>query len=91
MVYSVIDKSRQCVEKQRHYSADKNSHSQGYGLSSGQVWLWEPDRKEGRTPKNWWIRTVVLEKTPEIHLDSKEIKSVNLIYWGSILNIHWKD
>ena len=29
------DKPRQCVEKQRHYSADKGSHSQGYGLPSG--------------------------------------------------------
>ena len=51
---------------------------QGSGLSSGHVWLWEPDCKEGRTPKNWWLWTVVLEKTPESHLDSKEIKSVNL-------------
>ena len=33
------DKSRQCVAKQRHYSADKGSYSQGYGLPSGQVWL----------------------------------------------------
>ena len=29
------DKPRQYVEKQRHYSADKGSHSQGYGLPSG--------------------------------------------------------
>ena len=57
----------------------QNSHSQGYGLSSGHVWLWKPDCKEGRTPTNWWLRTVVLEKTPESHLDSKEIKSVNLM------------
>ena len=28
-------------------------------------------------PKNWCLRTVVLEKTPETPLDSKEIKSVN--------------
>ena len=33
------DKSRQCVAKQRHYSADKGSYSQGYGLPSGHVWL----------------------------------------------------
>ena len=31
-----------------------------------------------RTPKNWCLRTVVLEKTPESPLDSKEIKPVNL-------------
>ena len=40
--------------------------------------LWELDRKEGRVPKNWCLRTVLLEKTPESPLDSKEIKPVNL-------------
>ena len=34
--------------------------------------------KEGRTPKNWCLWTVVLEKTPESPLDSKEIKPVDL-------------
>ena len=33
--------------------------------------------KEGRTPKNWCLRTVVLEKTPESPLDSKS-KPINL-------------
>ena len=36
--------------------------------------LWELDRKEGRMPKNWCLRTVVLEKTPKSPPDSKEIK-----------------
>ena len=31
------DKPIQCVEKQRHYSADKGPYSQGYGLPSGHV------------------------------------------------------
>ena len=48
------------------------------GLSSGHVWLWELDHKEGRTPKNWYFQTVVLEETLESPLDSKEIKPVNL-------------
>ena len=72
------DKPSQCVEKQRHYSADKSLHSQGHGLPSGHAWLWELDCKEGRMPKNWCLPTVVLEKTPESPLDSKEIKPVNL-------------
>ena len=72
------DKPRQCVEKQRHYSADKGRCSQGCGLLSGHIRLWEPDCKEGRTPKNWCLRTMVLEKTPESPLESKEIKPVNL-------------
>ena len=28
-----------CVEKQTHYSADKGSYSQGYGLPSGHIQL----------------------------------------------------
>ena len=72
------DKLRQCVEKQRHYSDDKGSYSQGYGLPSGHVWLWELYNKEGGALKNWYLWTMVLEKTPESPLDSKEIKPVNL-------------
>ena len=72
------DKPRQCVEKQRHYSADKGPYCQGGDLPSCLIQLWELDCKEGRTPKNWCFRTVVLEKTPESPLDSKEIKPVNL-------------
>ena len=72
------DKPRPCVKKQRHYSADKGQYSQGYGLPSGHVRLWELDCKEGRKPKNWCLQTVVLEETPESPLDSKEIKPVNL-------------
>ena len=34
------------------------------------------DHKEDWAPKNWWFQTVVLEKTPESPLDSKEIKPV---------------
>ena len=72
------DKPRLCVEKRRHYFADKSSYSQSSGLPSGQVQLWELDYKEGRMPKNWCLQTVVLEKTPESPLDSKEVKPVNL-------------
>ena len=49
-----------------------------YGLPSGHVWLWELDHKEIRAPKNSCFQTVVLEKTPESSLDSKEIKPINL-------------
>ena len=72
------DKPRQCAEKQRHYFANEGPYSQGYGLPSGHIWLWDLDCKEGRMPKNWCLRTVVLEKTPQSPLDSKEIKPVNL-------------
>ena len=46
--------------------------------SSGHIQLWELDHKEGRVQKNQCLWTVVLEKTPESPLDSKEIKPVNL-------------
>ena len=43
--------------------------------------MWELDHKEGREPKNGCLWTVVLEKTPESPLDSKEIKPVNLKWY----------
>ena len=83
------DKPRQYVEKQRKYSADKGLYSQDYGLPGGNVRLWELDCKESRIPKNWCLRTVALEKTPESPLDSKQIKPVNLK--GNQPWIPWKD
>ena len=41
------------------------------------MWIWEWDHKEGWVSKNWCFWTVVLEKTLESPLDSKEIKPVN--------------
>ena len=38
---------------------------------------WELDHKEGWMLKNWYFWIVVLEKTLESSLDSKEIKPVN--------------
>ena len=57
--------------------ADKGLSSQSYGFSSNHVWMWELDHKEGWASKNWCFWTVVLEKTLESPLDSKEIKPVN--------------
>ena len=41
------------------------------------IWMWELDYKEGWALKNWCFRTMVLKKTLESPLDSKEIKPVN--------------
>ena len=38
--------------------------------------MWELDHKEGWAPKNWCIQTVVLEKTLDSPLESKDIKPV---------------
>ena len=51
--------------------------SQGYGFSSGHVWMWELDYEESWGPKNWCFWTVVLEKTLESPLDCKEIQPVH--------------
>ena len=51
--------------------------SQGYGFSSGQVWMCKLDCEESWTLKNWCFWTVVLEKTPESPLDCKEIQPVH--------------
>ena len=52
--------------------------SQGYGFSSGHVWMWDLDYKERWVLKNWCFWTVVLEKSPESPLNSKEIQPVHL-------------
>ena len=64
-------------KKQRHQFADKGPYSQSYGFSSSHVWMWQLDHKEGWVPKNWCFRTVVLAKTLESPVDSKEIKLVS--------------
>ena len=58
-------------------SADKGLYSQSYGVCSSHVQMWELDHKEGWALKNWCFRIVVLDKTPESPLESKEIKPVN--------------
>ena len=67
-----------CIKKQRHqhHFADKGPSSQSYGFSSSYVWMWELDHKVGWVLKNWYFWIVVLEKTLESLLDSKEIKPV---------------
>ena len=71
------DQPRQHIKKQRHYFTNKGPSSQGYGFSSGQVWMWELVYKESWALKNWCFWTVVLKKTLESPSDCKEIKSVN--------------
>ena len=40
--------------------------------------MWELDNKNGWVLKNWGLQTVVLAKTPDSPLDSKEIQLVHL-------------
>ena len=71
------DQTRQHIKKQRHYFANKSQSSQGYGFSSGHVYMWELDYKESWLPKNWCFWTVVLEKTLESPLDQSILKEIS--------------
>ena len=70
-------KARLHIKKQRYYFSNKGLSSQGYGFSSGHVWMWELDYEKGWVPKNWCFWTVVLENTLENPLDCKENKPVH--------------
>ena len=52
-------------------------HSESYGFSSRQVWMWGLEYKESWVPKNWCFSTLVLEKTLESPLDCKEIQPLH--------------
>ena len=71
------DKPKQCIRKQRYHFADKGPYSQSYDFSSCHARMWELDHKEGWVPKNLFFQTVVLEKTLEGLLDSREVKPVS--------------
>ena len=46
-----LDKSRQCIKKQRHYFADKGPYSQSYGFSSSHVQIGEQENKKKQKQK----------------------------------------
>ena len=71
------DKTRQHIKKQRHYFGSKGPSSQGYGFSSGHIWMWELDYKESWAPKNWCFWTVVFEKTLQSSLDYRKVQPVS--------------
>ena len=70
------DQPRQHIKKQRHYFVNKGLSSQGHDFSSSHVWNWELDYKQSWVPKNWCFWSVVLEKTLDSPMDSKEIQPV---------------
>ena len=71
------DQTKQHIQKQRHYFANKGPSGQTmvfpvvmYGCESWTI-------KKTWVPKNWCFWTVVLEKTLESPLDCKEIQPVH--------------
>ena len=73
----IYDKPRQHIKNQWHYFANKGPFTQSFHFSGSHVWLWELDHKESWVPKNWCFWTVVLEKTLESPLESKEIHPIS--------------
>ena len=69
--------SRKIVQMNLFFFANKGLSSQGYGFSSGHVWMWELDCEESWTLKNCFFWTRVLEKTLESPLGCKEIQPVH--------------
>ena len=75
------DQPRQHIKKQGHYFVNKGPSNQGYGFSSGHVWMWEFDLKKAECQRidafelSCWIRLLRVPWTTR----------------KSTLNIHWKD
>ena len=65
------------IARIEHFVDQYNRASQGYGFSSGHVWIWEFDYKESWALNNWHFWTVMLEKTLESPLDCREIQPVH--------------
>ena len=75
----VITNLDSILKNRDHYIANKVPSGQGYGFSSGHVWMWELGCEESWARKNWCFWTVVLEKTLESPLDCQEIQPVHPI------------
>ena len=59
--------------KSRDITLPTRSIQSNYGFSHSHVWMWKLGHKEGWALKNWCFQTVVLEKTLQGPLDSKEV------------------
>ena len=57
--------------------ANKGLSGQGYGFSSGHIWMWELNCEESWVPKNWCFWTVVLDKTLASPMDCKDIQAAH--------------
>ena len=50
-VHTDVKQGSLTIKKQRHYFGNKGPSSQGYGFTSGHVWMWELDCEELSTKK----------------------------------------
>ena len=91
------DQPRHHIKKQRHYFANKGPSHQGYGFSSGHVWMWKLDYKESWA-QNWcfWRRLLrvpwtarrsngsILKISPGCSLEGMMLK-LKLQYFGYLM------
>ena len=82
--YSLEGKLWPIIQKQRHYFANKGPTSQGYGFSSGHVWMWELWSSvllsflwRKLSTKEFMLSSCGAGEDSWESLDSKEIKPVN--------------
>ena len=72
------EKPRQCIKKKRHHFADQSLYRQSYSFSSIRYECESWTIKKAEPQRIDAFETVMLEKTLESPLDSKELKPVNL-------------
>ena len=70
------DQPRRHIKNQRHYLANKCPSSQSYGFSSSHVCMWVGQLRK-LSAEELMVWPVVLKKTLESPLDSKEIQPVH--------------
>ena len=72
------------------YFVNKAPYSQGYGLSSSNIWLWELDHKESRALKIWCFQNCGVGEDFQESLQQQG-NPTSQSSKKSVLNIHWKD
>ena len=83
------DQPRQHIKKQRLYFANKGLSSQGYGFSSGHVWMWELDCEESWAPELMFLSCGVGEDSWESLGLQEDPTSPS--WRKSVLGVHWQD
>ena len=71
------EKERESISINYNVCWDHSVPLEDSGFSCGHVWMWELDYKESWVPKNWCFWTVLLEKTLESPLVSKETQPIH--------------
>ena len=75
--------------KQRYHSADKGLYSQGYGLSSGNMRLWDLNCKKAEQCRIDAFELWCWRRLPRVPWTAR--RSNQSILRKSTLNTHWKD